>query len=547
MLTIRLSPWLPLAVGLTVALACLFSIPAAAQDSGVPSPGTLTGIVKKLSGRKPTGEKSAAASSATRFIPSGKGIFYPQMVASLSDDAEERKGLTELFENTLKSFDTAVQKAGMANDVAPALAFYVQTLWAIHSGKEVSDAGGDKMIGQLRAVLDGPEMAEMSNADKQSLYEHWICMSALNLMLYQAAENKDKETVASVRASAGAGLKALFGVEADKIAITPKGLEISGTVAGAGGTPPPANTPKVTYAIPPDSRVEDRGGMTILWRPKYGGVTKNDVEQYYYAILPTVVAAGKPDREAAFEETWKKLTDDLKVTWQNRTLIHRYYLPSGAVCYVAMGGQRQNETFGGYGDCDGAKMTLCLLDFGSYYVPVAQVYSWTKGTDNLGYIQGAFDAMVATVRIAGATKPRPYVTRDQLVGGWTHTSGFYSSTDYVYSSSGAYAGNVTNSSAARLILKLNADGTAKYDFFWLYNGVTRTDIWAGTWTFDRGKIIMKDGATGKIKEWTVMYKGKHATTGERFLALHYAYSTGRPLSPINSHSTDTELFTPYKK
>jgi hypothetical protein len=528
-------------------------MPAASQEP--PAAGPLASIAKRLGTTKATATKPGNAASATKFTPSGKRILAPKLADSIGDSAEEKKALNDLFEKALTNFEAETKKAGMANDVAPALAFFVQIHWSIYSGKEASDAGADKMIGQIRALLDTPEMAQSSNADKQNFSEYCVCMSALTLTLYQVAtEGKNAEGLANLRATAGESLKKILGAEPDKIAITARGLEISGTSADViakssnAVTPPSTGAAKVTYTAPPDSKVEQRGGTTILYRPRYDGVTKNEngAETLYYAILPVVPSAGKPDREAAFEDSWKALTDSLKVTWPNRTLVHRFYLPSGAVCYVAMAGYRANETFGGYGDCDGARMTLCLLDFGSYYVPVAQVYSWTTGKDNLNYLQGHFDAFIPTVRVAGATAPRPFATRQQVVGDWSHTDGYYSSTDYVYRSSGGYAGNVTNSSSSRHTLKLRADGTCRYDFFWLYNGVVRTDVWDGTWTYDKGRITLKNPKTGKTDEYSLLYNGKHPKTGERFLVLHRVHSRDNPLTPMNAHSTDSKLYAPFK-
>lgn len=530
-----------------VSLLFLSSAPVAAQSADPPSPVALNTIVKKLAGRRPSPEKSAAASPATRFTPSEQSVFIPKLVASLSEEADEKKGMTDLFETAVKTFDEELKKKGMNNDIVPALALYVQTLWTTHAGKAVSDAGSDKMIGQIRAALTGPDIAALSNADKQSLYEYWISMSTLTLMLSQAAENKGADTAAALRASAGESLTKLFGAEPGNIAITAKGLEITGAVASAGAVTPPGGGPKVTYITPPDSRVEQMGKTTILWRPKYDGYTKNEVERYYYAVMPPITTASKPNRDAVFEETWKSLTDNLKVTWKQRTIIHRFYLPSGAVCYVGMGQERHNETFGGYGSCDGAQMTLCLLDFGNYYVPVAQIYSWTDGRDNLSYIQGPFNDLVASVRLPGATKPQPYATMAQIAGTWTQTSGAYNSTNYYYSASGAYAGNVTNVSSSRMTLTLNANGTAKYDFFWYLNGKIQTESWSSTWTFDKGKITLKNPKNGKLDTWTLMYQGKHPKTGERFLVLHHLYSKDKPLNPWNSHSDDSKVFVPLKK
>jgi hypothetical protein len=530
-----------------IALLLLSVTPAAAQEA---SPGPLASIAKRLGTQKATASKASAAS--TKFTPSGKRLTVAKMADALADTADEKKALIELFENALKSFEEETKRAGMANDVAPALAFFVQTHWSVYAGKEAPEAGADKMIGQIRAVLDMPEMAAMSDADKQSFSEYCVCMSALTLTMYQAAEG-NKDGMATLRATAGKSLQTMLGAEPSKIAITAKGLEISGatadTVVTANAAAKAATGAKVTYTAPPNTREEQMGGTTILWRPKYDGYTKNinGTESLYYAVLPTLSAAAKPDREAAFEETWKSFSEVIKVNWPNRTILHRFYLPNGAVCYVAQASFRANETFGGYGDCDGGRMTLCLLDFGNCYVPVAQVFFWTKGSDNLHYIQAPFDAFVASVRVANATVPKPYATKQELVGDWTVTDGSYSSTDYYYAGTGNYAGNVTNVSSSRHTLKLRADGTCRHEFSWYLNGRFTNDIWDGTWTFDRGKIILKNPKTGKTDEYTLMFSGKQVKTGERFLAVHRVYSSGSPLTPQNSHSTDTKIFTPLKK
>lgn len=529
-----------------ISLFAFAAAPSAAQEA---SPGPLASLAKRLGTQKATTTKAASADSATRFTPSGKRIMVAKMAESLGDTAEEKKSLTDLFEAALKGFEEETKKAGMPNDVAPALAFFVQTHWAIYTGKAAPEAGADKMIGQIRALLDTPEMASSSNAEKQSFAEYCVCMSVLTLTLYQTAEG-NKDTMATLRATAGKSLRTMLGAGPDKVSITANGLEING-ISGdtAAKAPPPTGTAKVTYTLPPDTRVEKLGGTTILWRPKYDGYTKNTegTENLYYAVLPTISAAAKPNREQAFEEAWKSLSESLKVTWPNRTILHRFYLPSGAVCYVAMAGYVANQTFGGYGDCDGGRMTLCLLDFGNSYVPVAQVFLWTKGKDNLHYIQAPFDSFVASVRVPGATAPRPYATKQDVVGDWTVSSGSYTSTDYYYTGTGNYAGSVVNASSSSHTLKLRADGTCRHEFFWYLNGKFMNDNWDGTWTFNKGKIVLKNPKTGKTDEYTLMFSGKQAKSGERFLAVHRVYSSASPLTPQNSHSTDTKIFAPYKK
>lgn len=526
---------------------------AGAQPAST-APAALSGIAKRLaSGKIPAG--STAASEGTRFTPSGKRIYVAKMVDTLTEDEDQKKALTDLFEKALITFDTAIKKAGMANDMAPALALYIQTLWSVQSGKEVPDAGSDKLIVQMRGLLNSPEIAGLSNSDKQSLYEYCVCMSTMTLTLYQAAEGKE-EQLNSVRTFARSALKTLLGVEADKVAISTKGLEISGAVAnvedspttsaGSATTPPPGNLPKVTYTIPPDSRVEQRGAITLIYRPKYDGYTKNPFEELYYSVPPPVKASSQPNREAAFESDWNAYTKGLKVTWQERTLVYRYYLPSGAVCYVAMARQRNLKDGGGYRSHDGVEMLMCMLDFGTYYVTVAEVYQWKDGYDNLSYLAPAFDNFIASIRIPGASTPQNYLTKDQLIGAWTHTGGSYSSTDYYNSTTGAYAGNVTNASSSRESFTLRTNGTVKYEFVWWFNGKIQTDIWDGTWTYQQGRLVLKNPKTGKAREYTAVFNGKHPKTGERFIAFHVLYSKEKPLSPYNVNADDTKLYVPLK-
>lgn len=524
--------------------------PAVAQPTSN-SPAALSGIAKRLASGK-INSGATAASGATRFTPSGKRIYVAKMVDSLAENAEQKKALTDLFENALTTFDAEVKKVGMANDMVPALAFYIQTLWTVQSGKTVSEENGDRLISQLRGALSYPEIAGMSDSEKQSLYEYGVCMSTLTLTLHQAAEGKPDQ-MRTLRSFARESLSKIVGVDADRISIGAKGLEVSGTTTASGeeknsasGTPPTGNLPRVTFTAPPDSRVENRGPITMIWRPKYNGAVKNDNEQLYYTVLPPVKASSHPDREAAFEADWSSLTQGLNVTWQGRTLVSRYYLPSGVVCYVAQGIQKANQTLGSYGSHDGTRMILCLLDFGTYYVSVAEVYSYKNGTDFLERQQAPFEDFIKTVRIPGATAPRSYVSREQVVGTWAHFDGYYSATDYYSSSTGAYSGSVIQSNSSRTVLYLNANGTAKFEFIVFNNGRVMTEIWDATWTLNKGILTLKNPKSGKERNYVLVYNGKHPKTGERFLALHYIYGEGKKVTTMSVNSGDTELFAPFK-
>jgi hypothetical protein len=504
-------------------------------------------------------------SPATVFKPAAKSVFVAKFVGALTEDAGERRVYAEAIEDAIKEIKKGAAQIGMGNDFTPGLALYVTVLYSLSTGKELSEPDTEKLAGQLASALNVPDIATLSDEEKQGIFEYGVCMGVVFILLAGAAE-KDAKNAAALKTAVGGLLGDLFGAEPSGITFGATGLAVKRTpgrpttgvaVAGEGPKTAPASTgglalsdAKIGYTLPAGSKVEKLNITTIIWRPKYDGYTKNEngTENLYYMVVPARLAASQPNREAAFDLMWKDFSRALGIEqWPERTLIHKMSMPSGANAYMAVASRRINGMNGIYGNSDLDRLTFCLLDFGKLYVPVAQVYRHTNGSDNQHYLQGDFDAFLNTVRVEGATAPPPFVTRETLIGVWTHSSSWASSTDYYYSSSGQFAGSEFKSSASRLNLTLAANGTAKYEFFWSYNGRLQTDVWGGKWTLTDGRLRVSDGGRKNYDFW-VVHHGKHPKSGERFLNLFQPYPREDAATPQKTfYGNDTDVYVPLKK
>lgn len=543
-------------IGVLLAAALLIATaPVSAQEvPAAPAGGLLSGIGKKLAG-KPAGT-SGSKSTASRFTPAPKRIYAPKMAESLGENAEQKKAYMELFETGLKGFEAEAKKAGLSNDVVPALAFLIQTQWTIYNGgKEVPTGGDEKLIAQLQGAFAGSDVEKASDAEKQTLYEYCVCTATLTLALYQLATQKnDKDALTAVRTAAGGLLKSVIGMEPDKVQITANGLESSSTASSVASAPSTSSSSlgntapnaRVTFAVPANRQQKTNGGdETVTWSTKRDSglsIVSSTIsntkpqglkEDLKFFVFPAQTAKASPD--AAFESFWKDTVDGFRNNEQQRaevkwrSMTYRYYLPSGAVCYVSVAMLQPKNPV------DRIFLGIYLLDFGGVYVPIARVFTslnvetdatWRGVTDSQplrnnepSSFENEIRDFINSIRVTGATAPRPIATRDQFVGKWVRSSTTFSSTQYYSTYTGAYVGSTTNSSASVTRYTLNADGSAVYSFQWVLNGQFKSETIRGKWTFEKDRIVIRDPKTGDTRGDRIVFAGTDAKTGKKFFVM----------------------------
>lgn len=179
----------------------------------------------KIPGKKPAAKPAATpppATPATQFKPSGNRILMPKLVDSLTDNPEHRKALKDLFGQQLNAYDAEAKKAGLANDLSGAIAFFAGVTLQIQDGKEPNEGGLKLLAKAIQLSMETPAVRKIPNAEKQKFNEFLVTMG--NYLLV-AVDEVDDDTKAQMKQVASDVLKKYTGIDATKVKLTANGLE----------------------------------------------------------------------------------------------------------------------------------------------------------------------------------------------------------------------------------------------------------------------------------------------------------------------------------
>src|SRR5262245_21126749 len=114
---------------------------ARAQDTPKP-PAALAGLAKAL------GKKASAPVDAKvfRFKPSGKPVFYDELVAAVAQNDEQKKALRQILVEGGKALEAELAKAGYPNDLSAGISAALAVCWEITTGKEVPDSASEAVL-----------------------------------------------------------------------------------------------------------------------------------------------------------------------------------------------------------------------------------------------------------------------------------------------------------------------------------------------------------------------------------------------------------------
>lgn len=159
--------------------------------------------------------------AATVFKPSGKRILMPKLMAEMMPDEEKRAALIALFENALHEYEIEAKSAGLANDVAGAIAYFAAVSFYLQDGEEASDKGTEALAKALQVALDTPEYRKVSNADKQGFYEFMLTMGSFALFYAQDADAAKRNELREVTSAV---CKEFLKLDPSKVRLTDEGI-----------------------------------------------------------------------------------------------------------------------------------------------------------------------------------------------------------------------------------------------------------------------------------------------------------------------------------
>lgn len=485
---------------------------AEAQGEGITPPSPMMGRLLRERAGLPAEKVLARASrsNVTHFKPSGERLTLAKIAASMTEDTEKQKTLIGIFEKGLAAYEAGAQKSGKADDVAPALAFFVGVQWSVyHDGKVPSDQSMEAMAQQFRTALDHPDVSRTRDADKQAMYEWAIATASFSATLYQGAkEQKSATTLANARKGAGQFLKSLLRVEPETLDITDAGLKFGGTAPEEASITPvsmtiPASKAAITYTMPSgwQKEAEKEGTLVLFHGP---GTSDSDRDRFYRLVVLRAVPK-QGDMSKTYRRLWDEVVDPLFVPYNGKAfqpmpLLTR--LPNGLV--VAFdGGELMNQRRGAAGKS--FRVFLYVIDAGDQVIPL-------MGVEHYGQYGGSsrekenVAGFFASVRVSGYTPPTnraPAVDSASLVGTWE--SSHWNSADYV-TASGSYGGDASSGYLSTLTLK--PDGTFQQTVLTRVNGSNNSPARiTGRWKLDGSTLRLYDKkVTGSANNEDVTFK-----------------------------------------
>jgi hypothetical protein len=182
---------------------------------------------------KPQGQPAAKAhipppeNPPSRFKPTAGRLFLPDMVKSLTQDAEQQKALLEVFEAGMKGYESEAKKSGLTNDVAGSMAFFIGCAYLVYrDGEEPNEDGLELLARALQYKFNTDEFRKIAKEDKQKFYELMIALGTYLVASRQTAVNtKDAAFGATIKEAAAGALKGFLKMDPARFKITANGVE----------------------------------------------------------------------------------------------------------------------------------------------------------------------------------------------------------------------------------------------------------------------------------------------------------------------------------
>lgn len=189
--------------------------------------------------------KAPANAASLRYRPAATSSVARTLADNLGSNAEERQQYLALTEGILKGYNDEAAKAGHANDISAALAFFLLTNTTVyHATAEPTDAQFEDLRQMIAdTLLEADAMNGISDRQKQEMAETLVLYTGLAGWGYQTAQQSgDAASLKLYRQLAGQNLQTVLKISPDRISLGPAGLTVEGT-SGPAAEQAPASAP----------------------------------------------------------------------------------------------------------------------------------------------------------------------------------------------------------------------------------------------------------------------------------------------------------------
>jgi hypothetical protein len=167
--------------------------------------------------------------SVAFFKPDPRSDTMAKIADELGTNPTERQQLRLLFTATKQAFEKEVAAKGRSNNLPAAFTFFIATTVTVYrDDPEPSDKAIDNLWdGMSGALTEMPELSNLTNGEKQQLYDMLVAFSGFVLAGYMEGKTSgDAETASVFKALSGELIRTVLKTEPEKLRFNQDGLNI---------------------------------------------------------------------------------------------------------------------------------------------------------------------------------------------------------------------------------------------------------------------------------------------------------------------------------
>jgi len=186
-------------------------------------------------GGRPKAARATAAApaaidnSAAFFKPDPRADTMAKIADELGTNPTERQQLRQLFTATKIEFEKQVASKGRSNNLPAAFTLFIaSTVTVYRDDPEPSDQATDKLWdGMSGALTESPEMSNLSDSEKQQLYDMLVAFSGFVLAGYmESKKSGDADTLKVFQTLSGELIRTVLKTDPATLRFSKDGLDI---------------------------------------------------------------------------------------------------------------------------------------------------------------------------------------------------------------------------------------------------------------------------------------------------------------------------------
>lgn len=168
--------------------------------------------------------------SSAFFKPDPRADTMAKIADELGTNPTERQQLRQLFTATKTEFEKQVAAKGRSNNLPAAFTFFIaSTVTVYRDDPEPSDQAIDKLWdGMSGALTEMPEMSNLSDSEKQQLYDMLVAFSGFVLAGYMESKTTgDADTLKVFQTLSGELIRSVLKTDPATLRFSKDGLDIT--------------------------------------------------------------------------------------------------------------------------------------------------------------------------------------------------------------------------------------------------------------------------------------------------------------------------------